>query len=200
MPRIEAPTLVEHQELRRAAILDAAVDILAGDGTSALTPAAVASRAGLARSSVYQYFPSTAALLAAGVEETFRRLIDRVQAAMDEATSPGEQVEAYVEASLQAAVAGHEPTGLASADLPEECRAAVAGLHEQVLTPLVRALAAQGKPDPESLAALVHGVVRAAAHQVEHGRAYDAVSHQARSFIGAALEGAHGPPAPKRRS
>ena len=82
MPRIEAPTLAEHHAQRRAAIVAAAVDLLGREGIGAVTPAAVASGSGLARSSLYQYFPSTAALVAAAVEESFTRtriLIERGQ-------------------------------------------------------------------------------------------------------------------------
>ena len=92
MPRIDAPTVAEHSAQRRAAIVDAAVDLLGREGITGVTPAAVASAAGLARSSVYQYFASTDALVAAGVEGSLQRtrvLVDRRQArATPPATTP----------------------------------------------------------------------------------------------------------------
>ena len=57
MPRIDAPTVAEHHVMRRDAIIAAARDLLGTAGASAVTPAAVAGRSGLARTSVYQYFP-----------------------------------------------------------------------------------------------------------------------------------------------
>ena len=61
MPRIDAPTVAEHHAQRRAALLAAAEELLAEQGVEAVTPAAVGARAGLARSSVYQYFSSSPA-------------------------------------------------------------------------------------------------------------------------------------------
>ncbi len=71
MPKINAPTVAEHRDQRRAALVHAGRDILASQGADAVTPAAVGAAAGIARSSVYQYFDSSVALLAAIVEESF---------------------------------------------------------------------------------------------------------------------------------
>ena len=53
MPRITAPTVAEHHAKQRRALLDAARDLLAETGAEP-SMAAVARRAGLARSSIYQ--------------------------------------------------------------------------------------------------------------------------------------------------
>ena len=127
MPRINAPTLAEHQVQRRADVVGAAVDLLIGSGPAAVTPAAVAAAAGLARSSVYQYFPSTGALVAVAVEQAFARATAALGAALAEAGTPGDRVSAYVDAALDAAIDGHRPmASLAGADLPAECRDRVA--------------------------------------------------------------------------
>ncbi len=42
VPKIEAPTVAEHHAMRRAAILDAATQLLSREGVQAVTPAAVA--------------------------------------------------------------------------------------------------------------------------------------------------------------
>ncbi|MCA0336756.1 MAG: TetR/AcrR family transcriptional regulator [Actinobacteria bacterium] len=188
MPRIDAPTVAEHSAQRRAAIVDAAVDLLGREGIAGVTPAAVASAAGLARSSVYQYFSSTDALVAAGVEEAFRRtrvLVDRGQA---RATTPAERVAAWVDSALDAAVAGHEPmSAYAAADLPDACRAAVAELHHGLAAPLVAALEEHGVSSPGPVAELVAGVVVAAAAQVARGQAVRTVRRRTRAFVLAAI-------------
>ncbi|XVX20572.1 TetR/AcrR family transcriptional regulator [Actinomycetota bacterium] len=184
MPKIDAPTVAEHHAQRRAAILDAAVDLLGREGISGVTPAAVAAASGLARSSVYQYFPSTDALVAAGVGEAFqrtRRLIERGQA---RAGSPSERVIAWVGSALDAAAAGHEPMRVyAAADLPAECRAAVAGLHRELTAPLVSALEAHGVAAPAVTAELVGGVVAAGAEQVMRGESVRVVRRRVRDFV-----------------
>lgn len=184
MPRIEASTVAKHHALRRAEILAAAVDILGTEGPGALTPAAVAAVAGLARSSVYQYFPSTAALVAAGVEETFRLASARIDSALAAATTTHERVAAYVDGALAAAAAGHQPMRLyAAADLPDECRQAMQDLHRQISEPLVTALQADGVADARGVGELIGGVVAAGATQVSRGEPVAAVRGRVREFV-----------------
>ncbi len=184
MPRIDAPTVAEHHARRHAAIVSAAVDLLGTDGAGAVTPAAVASVAGLARSSVYQYYASTGALVGAAVEEVFRRTLADLEAAMAAARTPQARVAAYVDASLDAAVAGHFPQGTyRGAELSPETQERVHVLHTALMDPLVAALRDAGLRDAEGVAGLVGGVVSAAALQVEHGEPAAAVRRRARGFV-----------------
>ena len=54
MPKISAPTVVEHRALQREALVREATAILLGDGAASVTPASVAKAVGLARSSIYE--------------------------------------------------------------------------------------------------------------------------------------------------
>src|SRR5690554_1905394 len=141
MPRIEAPTVAEHHAMRRAAIVSAARELLADGGPAAVTPAAVAGRAGLARTSVYQYFPSTDALVAAAVEETFARAnagLADAAAAADDAVG---RLHAYVRHALVLAANDHAPMrGWGPAELPPACVARMRELHEAMVAPLRSAL------------------------------------------------------------
>jgi AcrR family transcriptional regulator len=185
MPRIEAPTVVEHHQMRRAALLDAAGDLLATQGLEAVTLAAVGAAAGLARSSVYQYFDSTGSLLAALVEQEVPRGTEQLTAAMARAGGPVERVEAYVRGSIRAATDDRHRAmaQLASTDLPPQCRARVAELHQEQLAPLVQALAELGVRDPTIIAALVHGVVRAASTAINSGAPRSRVLAQALALV-----------------
>ncbi|WP_139275679.1 TetR/AcrR family transcriptional regulator, partial [Mangrovactinospora gilvigrisea] len=100
MPKISAATVPEHRAQQRAALIRAAVDLLAEQGVTAVTPAAVTARAGLARPSFYQYFPSSAALLAAIVEDAFTAADVAVAQALDAATEPRARIDAFVRAEL----------------------------------------------------------------------------------------------------
>jgi len=64
MPRIETQTLAEHRDWRRNQLIEAAASIALESGGSSVTVAAVAQRAGLSRTSVYEYFGSSADLAA----------------------------------------------------------------------------------------------------------------------------------------
>lgn len=69
MPRIRADSIAQHKALTRAAILDAAEDALASLDFDAVSIGVVADFAGLPRSTLYDYFSSREALVAALIEE-----------------------------------------------------------------------------------------------------------------------------------
>jgi AcrR family transcriptional regulator len=125
----------------------------------------------LARSSVYQYFDSTADLLLAVVEESFEEATAQLKAAMAGAGTPTEQVNAYVLAMLATATdeTHRSIATLSGATLPESARSRVAVLHEEQERPLVAALAAMGIPDSEIVARLVQGLIGSATSQINRG-------------------------------
>ena len=58
MPRITEATVAAHRAAQLTRLIDAAYEIAAEEGAEAVTLASVATRAGLARSSLYGYFGS----------------------------------------------------------------------------------------------------------------------------------------------
>ena len=170
MPRIEAPTVVEHHQMKRAALLEAATEIVTTEGVEAVTLAAVGAAAGLARSSVYQYFDSTASLLAAVIEAAIPRAAAQMAAAVARAGTPEAKVTTWVRAYVRAATdPHHRAIATGELGLPDECRARIVELHAAQAAPLVAALNALGTPDPELVAALVEGMARAAAERINNG-------------------------------
>jgi AcrR family transcriptional regulator len=65
MPKIAAGTVAEHVAHQEAALVDAASRLFAERGVSNVTLADIAAEVGLARNSVYRYFPDKAHILAA---------------------------------------------------------------------------------------------------------------------------------------
>jgi AcrR family transcriptional regulator len=177
MPRIEAPTVAEHNAMRRLQVIEAAADELRDGGVSSFTPAAVAKRAGLARSSMYQYYPSTDALLGAAITTLLQRSRDRMIAAMQTASSPAERVTAYIRAAIADAQDGHGATpDLAGVAMPEVCREGVRVLHEQLREPLRSALRDAGVDDPDTVSLLVQGLVNSAVSAINHGAPLERIS------------------------
>ena len=193
MPRIDAPTVAEHHRRRRAALIAAAVDVLAERGLEGLTVAAVGSAAGLARSSVYQYFDSTPALLAAVVEDAVPRSTARLAAAVSRAHTPGEKVDAYVRTALVAATgpAQRSMHALESAQLPAECRARLVELHQQQYAPLLDALVELGVEQPDLTLRLLLGLLHAAAAELSRGTAKATVLRRTRALVQDGLAARH---------
>ncbi|MEW2253076.1 TetR/AcrR family transcriptional regulator [Streptomyces sp. NPDC058733] len=173
MPKINAATVAEHRAQQRAALIQAAVDVLVEQGAAAVTPAAVGARAGLARSSFYQYFPSAAALLAAIVEEAFTAADSATTQALADVHEPAARLDAFIRTELRLASQGaHRPAkALMQADLPPECLARVHELHHRHYAPLQAAITAlTGEAEaPELTAQLVGGTVQAAMTAIDHG-------------------------------
>jgi AcrR family transcriptional regulator len=102
MPRIRAGNIAEHKALTRAAILDAAVDALADRDFGAVSLGVVADYAGLPRSTIYDYFASREALVAALIEERVPPLISDWMALLGGST-PVERLESFFVATYRMA-------------------------------------------------------------------------------------------------
>ena len=189
MPRIEAATVAEHHQMRRAALIDAAADLLAREGIEAVTLGAVGSAAGLARSSVYQYFDSSGALLAAVVEAAIPRAATSMATAVESASGPEARALAWVRAYLAAVT---DPAHRALADLgglnlPAGCQERIDALHAARAAPLVSALTDLGTDAPELTAALIEGIARAGAERINAGASPDDVQRRVIHVVRAAL-------------
>lgn len=200
MPKINASTLAEHRARQREALVEAAIDILVNEGAAAVTPAAVGARAGLARSSVYQYFDSSAALLATITEEAFRRSNEALGAAMATAHTPLERVEAFVRESLRLGAEGaHRPAAaLVNAGLPPACQERLAELHREQVAPFRAAVRQLGVPEPALTADLVAGMLHSALAAVEHGAPLDTVTARTLTLVRRCLAPTDQPASPPR--
>jgi len=99
----------EDKELRRRAILDAARTLFAAHGLTGFAMADVAERAGVARATLYLYWPTREELLLAVLEELLWQWLDELDGRLDETRVPvpPRKLAKIVCESL----AAHEPLG-----------------------------------------------------------------------------------------
>jgi len=170
VPKIAAPTVAEHRAAQLRALLDAARELIREDGRG-LTLAAVAARAGLARSSIYQYFRSREEMLDAVVADVVPRWSARITAAVAGAASHQDAIVAYARENLLLVAEGeHAVVAALRAEASREVLAQQsATMHATILVALVRTLEKLGVSDEGRSAELVNAVVLAAARQVEAG-------------------------------
>ncbi len=100
MPRIQTETLAQHRDWRRNQLIEAAASIALESGGTAITVAAVAQRAGLSRTSVYEYFGSSADLAADLVLEELKSFAQYVHDAVAETEQPLENISAWIQSAL----------------------------------------------------------------------------------------------------
>jgi AcrR family transcriptional regulator len=167
MPKISAPTVVEHREQRRTQLLDAAAKLIVRDDT--FTMAQVAAEVGLSRSAVYEYYSSAADLIADVLVDELAEWASSLERVTTTVTDPVEQVRAWTTAVLNYAAAGrHALVRAAGAiDLPPSRRVEVQAMHRSLIAPLFAAVAAMGDVDPGQLARYVWGVVDVSIARIE---------------------------------
>lgn len=167
MPRITAATVVEHRELRRAALLDAAATLMTRGKT--FTVAEIATEVGLSRSAVYEYYSSAADLIADVLVDELADWAEVLRAATAETSDPIEQVEAWVAAVLEYVAGGHHALVRAAGtvDLPATRRAQVQTMHRELIAPLQDALTALGDTSRGQLASYVWGVTDTSITRIE---------------------------------
>lgn len=159
--------------MQRAALLDAARTLLSEGGTEALTFPALAERTGLARSSVYEYFRSRAAVVEELCEVDFPLWTAEVEAAMAAADGAEAKVEAYVRGQL--ALVGDRRhravVAISASELDAGAREKIRAAHGALVAMIGEALADLGHTQPRLTAMLLQGVVDAAVRRIELGAA-----------------------------
>lgn len=178
MPKISAPTVAAHREQQRAALVNAATVELLENGLAAVTPAAVGKRAGLARSSVYEYFHSASELLAEVALRAFEEWADEMDASLA-STAPGvERLAAYVRHTLRMVAEGKHDIAeaMSGATFSDAHSQRFMQLHRELMRPLKEAVREMGLSEPELRVELIQGVVDAATRQAAAGKDVRAVS------------------------
>lgn len=171
MPRIQTQDLASHRQWRRNQLIEAAAAIALESGGEGITVAAVAQRAGLSRTSVYEYFASSSDLVADLIIDElnqFAAMLEDTLTGIDDAYLA---IATWISTSLEFVVDGRHLLAktLNAADLPRERGAAIAAAHRKLLTPLTRNLAAIGIADISQALALLQAATDAATKRIESG-------------------------------
>lgn len=164
--------MAEHRERRRDALVSIAAELMQEDGATGVTMAAIAHRAGISRSAVYEYYSSAADLIADVIVDELCDWADHLTQATASCTDPKQRLEAWVRAGLEYIIDGRHGLIRAAgeATLPPVRKAQVAALHRDLAAPVVLALHELGVPKAERYASYAWGVMEAAARHIEAGR------------------------------
>jgi AcrR family transcriptional regulator len=171
MPRINTPTISDHRDWRRSQLIEAAAAIALESGGEAITVASVASRAGLSRTTVYEYFASSADLAADLVIDELESFAEALATASSQADVPLLAIENWIQASLQYIADGRHllAKALNAVDLPRNRAAAIGTAHRTLLAPLRSKLIEIGIEDTDFALSMIQSTTDSASRRIESG-------------------------------
>ena len=185
MPRIEAASVAKHIEQQTERLLDVASMLFKTRGYRQTNMGLIAAEIGLARSSLYRYYPNKDHLLLDCIKRDMAPLLDDFAALADSYADPLERVDAWLDMQIAAATSPDH----ASFELMNELRYAdhdlqkqIMALHQQPAKVLEDALAAVGHLSAEEitvLAKMITGMTHATALHMMDGSAAESQTEQA---------------------
>ena len=170
-PKIQAATVVEQRQMRQRQLIDAALSIALESGAANITVAAVAKRAGLARSSMYEYFSSSADLIADLVIEELALYQKRLAQAVKGTEDPYQHIELWIAEALQYVVDGRHMLikSLNAATIPEFRRDEISQGHRNLMTTISAPLQEIGLTDIRGAMSYLQNTIEAASVRIESG-------------------------------
>ena len=176
MPRIEAESIEAHVEAQNQRILNAAMSLFEKRGYAGTDLREIAQSVGLARNSLYRYYPGKDHILLACLRREMAPNLERLRRLDDQYADARERIDAWLDVQMDiAATSCHGAIRLVEnlKDLSPEFRQEVHSLHEpaaSVLRGAVRELLAGTDRDAELVAAMLSSLLNAAAaRMMEHG-------------------------------
>ncbi len=171
MPRIKADTIAAHKEATRRQLLSAAGELFRGFGYAETQLADIAARAGVGRTTVYEYFTDKEDVLVCLVEAEVPGVVAGMLSGLPEELGTRERLAELIQRGLAFVSTDHALGSMVMRELPALSPAAAArirAVHAPIESEIVR-LCRQGIAsgefrafDPNNAARLVYGVMMAA--------------------------------------
>ena len=171
MPRIETQTLAEHRDWRRNQLIEAAASIALESGGAAITVAAVAQRAGLSRTSVYEYFGSGSELVADLVIDELHNFAETLNAVVADCADARCVVTCWVNGALTYITDGRHllAKALNATAMPQSRAQQIGMAHRALMAPLMKAVTDLGVKDSQRALSFIQAITDASTKRIESG-------------------------------
>lgn len=171
MPKIQTQKLVSHRDWRRNQLINAAASIAIESGGQAISVAAVAQRAGLSRTSVYEYFASSSELVADLVIDELDSFADLLSAAVQECLDSKCVISCWISTALTYIADGRHllAKSLNAISTPAARADEISLAHRRLLAPLHQGLTQLGVADLTQALAFIQAITDAASKRIEAG-------------------------------
>lgn len=189
MPRLQTESLAAQRTWRRAQLLDAAAAIALESQGAAVSVSAIATRAGLSRTSFYEYFESTSEIVAELITSELNTFSAYLESATKQADSAEGAISTWIENSLAYVADGRHILAktLSSIEISRDRSAAIGVAHRRMLSCLIEPLQQIGISDTSQALALIQSATDAATRRIESGHDSDAEISTTSAFIMAGL-------------
>jgi AcrR family transcriptional regulator len=184
MPRIETETLAQHRDWRRNQLIEAAAIIALESGGAAVTVAAVAQRAGLSRTSVYEYFGSGSELVADLVIDELGTFAATLNEAVSDCADPKCVVSCWIKGALEYIADGRHllAKALNATSMPQSRAQQIGMAHRALMAPLVKAVEELGVKDTHRALSFIQAITDASTKRIESGHDAEGEIAYATSF------------------
>ena len=171
MPRIQTPDLASHRDWRRNQLIEAAASIALESGGAAISVAAVAQRAGLSRTSVYEYFGSSSELVADLVIDELKSFATTLNTAVSECADAPCTVTCWIKGALTYIADGRHllAKALNATAMPQSRSQQIGIAHRALMAPLVKAVEELGVSDSQRALLFIQAITDASTKRIESG-------------------------------
>lgn len=203
MPRITAPTIAEHVARQQTAILDAAAELFGEHGVAGTEMTDIAEAVGIARSSLYRYFPDKDHILLRWFEREMEPVIEHCVAIIEGPGDVHRRLRRWLDFQLdflsapehQLAPRLTREIGAVSPDVQRQLAIGHAELYGTLSSLVAEALASADDPaarrrDVRLVTGLLGGLVQAAGQAVLEGTPTTTAKRELRHAALGVLDGA----------
>ncbi|MSR09977.1 MAG: TetR/AcrR family transcriptional regulator [Gammaproteobacteria bacterium] len=189
MPRIESASIEEHVKTQTARILDAATELFRTNGYRKTDMDDIARAVGLARNSLYRYYRNKYFILLACVERDTGAYVEQMRGLAALHPDPVERIGAWLDMQIDIATSPAHATLEHMAEIRSdapELRTKLMELHEApaaVLHGSIGEILRGKRRDTGLVAALIRGMVEAAAGQARRQENTTAVKRELRRSV-----------------
>lgn len=152
-------------------ILSTAVEIVLSDGAEALTMVAIAKKAGLSRTSLYEYFTSKEDLVADLLLDELNLWGKFLEKSINTRSTPLEKIEGWLEGTFEYMQSGHHSLmrQLSSIGAPEFRVQEIRTAHRSLTHPLLLSLEELGIAHPDRVASYLQGLMDTTVRRIDAG-------------------------------
>jgi AcrR family transcriptional regulator len=169
--------------------MDAAASIALEDGAHRVSVATVATRAGLSRTSFYEYFASSSDIVAELITEELDSFSQFLSEKIQGATDPRQAISLWVTSSLEYVADGRHllAKALSAIEISRDQSAVIGMAHRKMLLSLSQPLTELGVEDIAQGLSLIHSATQSATTRIESGADSAREIENTRNFIVAGI-------------